>query len=108
MSRASATSLPASRISAISRDDFSSGGFWNSDRNTYSGSRSRRMLAGADDLAIDVLDVARPFDLMKQARPAVVADQLLGVAVIDQQPLPNRRLLIVRAMNESGATGVAH
>src|SRR5689334_11494313 len=82
---ASATTLPASRISPSSRADFSSGAFWNRDRNTGLASpvliiiRGRRSLRLAlvlaqrlGDAGVDRLDVADAGDLDQQPDLAVV------------------------------------
>src|SRR5262245_61223596 len=92
--RASATSLPASRIRAISRADFSSGRLENSDLSTASLASG---LQECHDRIIHLLDLADPVDFVQNPPAIVVGGDRGGVAVKLLQPPPHRLDAVVVA-----------
>src|SRR5262249_11924983 len=132
--RASATILPASRISPSSRCDFSSGAFDSSERNTrlpfrfpswhrgrsggFSRARSRlkallrlwtirAILQDADDVRIHRFNIAQTGDLAEQALCAVMGEETGVVLMVDLQTPADGVLLVVVALDQSGAAHIA-
>src|SRR5947209_16124507 len=129
---ASATTLPASRISPSSRVDFSSGALWNRERSTVdfasdcrlrvsrSPGRAAKPHAGnvrssfylvrlqrGDDIVVNRLDIADARHLDQEAALAVVLDQLVVEAVEDLKPAPLGFRFVVLALHQRRAAVVA-
>src|SRR5262249_22581153 len=117
---ARATSLPASRMSASSRGDFSSGGCWKRDRSTVNspqalfapwGEAFDFILAvfpdGLGDVGVNRFDVPLGAHAAQQALAFVVGDQAGVVLVVDRQARAHGFLLVVLALAQGGAAHVA-
>src|SRR6478672_13474977 len=97
-SRTSATSRPARRMRSISARDL---------RVTISGGPDRVVSDGGQEVVGDLVDGASAVHGPKDARPAVMLDDLGEGRELHGQPSPDRIDLVVRALDQRGTVDVA-
>src|SRR5262249_31918492 len=101
---ASATSLPASRISAISRGDFSSGALVMKRRNTLNSpctrmASRRRLPQRFRDPAVYFFDFALTVDRPQFPLASVMLDKRLRVLMIHVQPVADCLLPVISTLD---------